>query len=158
MAALSDDYDLLAVMPAGLSLLVDCSANDGAYVDSVSAVCAANGAWLIDRPSSLADNARILLYMGDGTNFVFACGRNINESSGVLGQRLDIPLPLLNSPVPNLTSIHPTDGEYYPGEAAKKNTGLLIPAGKQLYAGVSQALTGPSTASRLIISAQGGYY
>jgi len=73
------------------------------------------------------------------------------------GQRVNISLPPLSVPVPNLASPASTMASY-PTETDKKNTGLYVPSGALLYTGVSAALTAPSTATRVIVFAQGGFF
>ena len=68
------------------------------------------------------------------------------------GTRTNISLPPLTVPVPNiggLTSVSETD---------KKNTGLYVPSGAVLYAGVSAALAAPSSSTRVHVFAQGGFF
>lgn len=148
--ALVDSLNFASVLSSGCVLLVDClNANqDGAIVDSLSVI--ANQAnttqasvlfFLSDSPSSLGIN---------GQNTLQAASAQI--SSTVAGERVNVSLPALCVPVPNL------GGQTSPTEAAKKNTGLYVPGGKVLYAGLSESLLLPTPAATVNIFAQGGYF
>lgn len=146
-SGLSSATNLNTPIASGLTLLVDCAGNDGAVLDSVSVLIT----------ESSTTQSTVALYINDGTaNYTYVGGVAI-PGGNTLGTRVNVSLPPLSIPVPNLASPAATMATY-PSETDKKNTGLLIPAGKSLYAGVSAALTAPSAATRVVVAAQGGYY
>jgi hypothetical protein len=73
------------------------------------------------------------------------------------GQRVNISLPPLSVPVPSLGSPAATTTTY-PSETDKKNTGLYVPSTALLYVGVNTVLTAPSSATRVHVFAQGGFF
>ena len=130
-----------------LTLLVDCSANDGAIIDSIS---------LISNQASLT-SVKVIAFLSVATTPAAVTATNTlavgfaTVGSG-LGDRVNMSLPALCVPVPNLggdTSVNETD---------KKNTGLYVPSGATLYVGTSAAITAPSAASRVNVFAQGGFF
>ena len=132
----------------GCVLLVDCLSNDGAVVDSLS--IAANEA------STTASTVLIFLSIAASASSITSsnsvCVASAAIGSAAPGTRTNISLPPLTVPVPNiggLTSVSETD---------KKNTGLYVPSGAVLYAGVSAALTAPSSSTRVHVFAQGGFF
>lgn len=139
---------------AGMQLLVDCSGNDGAVVDSVSVVVT----------EANTTTSRVLLFMSvaytpasvNATNTALVASVSIPGSS-TLGQRVNVALPPLSVPVPNLASPAATMATY-PSETDKKNTGLYIPSGAVLYTGVDAALSAPSASTRVLVFAQGGFF
>jgi len=138
----------------GLTLLVDCSSNDGAMVDSLSLV--------VTEASTTTSTVLVFMSVAATTAAVTAGNTALVASVAIpvgstAGQRVNIPLLPLTVPVPNLASPAATMATY-PAETDKKNTGLLVPSGALLYAGVSAALTMPSTATRVHVVAQGGFY
>lgn len=133
----------------GCVLLIDCSANDGAVIDSISII--ANEA--------STTTSKVLIFLSTAltsasvTSANSVCVANAAIPGSVaIGARTNITLPPLSIPVPNLggdTSISETD---------KKNTGLYVPSGALIYAGISAALTAPSAATRVHVFAQGGFF
>lgn len=146
VAGLSSATNLNTPIASGLVSLVDCTGNDGAVLDSVSILITESG----------TTQSIIVLFLGDGSTLSYVCGASI-PGGNTIGDRIHASLPPLSVPVPNLASPAATV-DAYPSEIDKKNTGLLIPAGRQLFVGVSAALSAPSAATRVVVSAQGGYY
>jgi hypothetical protein len=139
---------------AGCVLLVDCSGNDGAVIDSLSVV--------VTEASTTA--ATVLAFVSTAststavTNLNSAVVASVAIPGGnTAGQRINMTLPPLCVPVPNLASPAATMATY-PTETDKKNTGLYVPSGALLYVAVSAALTAPSTATRVHVFAQGGFF
>lgn len=152
-AALSSSTNYNSVVAAGCQTLVDCSSNDGGLIDSISIIATESGTtasvvliFLSSASSSTAIAA---------SNTVVVASAAIGSSSA--GQRTNITLPPLSVPVPNLASPAATMTAY-PTETDKKNTGLLVPAGMVLYAGLNAVLSAPSAATRVHVLAQGGLY
>ena len=152
-AALTAATNFNTPAPAGFSLLVDCSANDGAGIDSLSIVAM--------EASTPARN--VLVFLSTATtatsittaNSAYVAGATIGSASK--GQRTNIPLPPLSVPVPNLASPAATAAAY-PSETDKKNTGLYVPSGALIYVGVDQAIAAPSANTRVHVFAQGGFF
>jgi hypothetical protein len=147
---LIDPLNFASVLAGGCVPLVDCinENRDGAMVDSLSIV--ANQAnttaakvvfFLSVSPSALGVN---------GTNTLHVASAGILSSQA--GERVNVPLPALNVPVPNL------GGQTSPTETSKKNTGLHVPKGRILYVGLSEPLLLPTPIATVNIFAQGGYY
>lgn len=154
IAALTNASNFNTPSPSGCVLLVDCSANEGAVLDSLSVLITQNGT---------AEVAVLAFLSGSSTasginalNTHFIAGIAI-PSGNTAGQRLHVTLPPLTVPVPPLASPAATMATY-PTEIDKKNTGLYIPSGKCLYVGVATVISTPSSATRVIAAAQGGYY
>ena len=147
-AALTDAANLNTPSGGGCVLLVDCLSNDGAVVDSLSIMAteASTTAAQVCIFLSIAASAASI------TSANSVCVAQATISSGTAGTRTNIPLPPLSIPVPNL------GGSTSAGETDKKNTGLYVPSGAVIYAGVSQALTAPSSATRVHVFAQGGFF
>lgn len=146
VAALSSATNLNTPILSGLTTLVDCSGNDGAVIDSVSVLIT----------ESATTQGKILLYLGDGTSLFYVADADI-PNGNLLGDRINVSLPPLSVPVPHLAGPAATTTAY-PSETDKKNTGLLVPSGRQLYVGIAAALSAPSAATRVVVTAQGGYY
>ncbi len=153
-AGLSSATHLNTPVGAGCKLLVDCSSGEGAVIDSLSVVIT----------ESSTTQATVLAFMSTATNAALITNANTMPVAAVaipggntLGQRLNVSLPPLSVPVPNLASPAATMATY-PTETDKKNTGLYVPSGMLLYVGLSAALTAPSAATRVIACAQGGYF
>lgn len=152
-AALVSAADLSTIQATGCRLLVDCSSNDGAVLDSV----------VIMENNASVTSCRVCLFISvatatadiSSTNTAYVAGATIT-GAGSVGLRTNIPLPPLSVPVPCLAS-PAANVDYYPTEADKKNTGLYIPSGALLYVGVSQAITSPAGA-QLTVFAQGGFF
>jgi hypothetical protein len=139
---------------AGMTLLVDCSGNDGAVVDSVSVI--------ITEASTTASTVLLFLSTASSASGVSAtnsaCVASVAIPGGnTAGQRVNMSLPALCVPVPNLASPAATMTTY-PTETDKKNTGIFVPSTALLYVGVSAALTAPSASTRVHVFAQGGFY
>lgn len=151
--ALSSSTDLTSIVGTGCRLLVDCSANDGAVVDSVS---------IIETRDSTS-TVRVCLFLSVATtsadittdNTAYVAGASIT-GSGTAGQRTNIPLPPLSVPVPCLAS-PAVNVAAYPGEVDKKNTGLYVPSGALLYVGVGSVISSP-TGALVTVFAQGGFF
>lgn len=152
-SALTSSTDLTSIVGPGCTLLVDCAANDGAVIDSVS---------IIENVNS-ASAVRVCLFISTaGTtsdisarNTAYVAGASIT-GAGTVGLRTNIPLPPLSVPVPCLAS-PAINVDQYPDEVAKKNTGLYIPAGTLLYVGTSAVIASPSN-SVVTVFAQGGFF
>jgi hypothetical protein len=74
-----------------------------------------------------------------------------------VGQRLNVSLPPLSVPVPNLASPAATTVGY-PSETDKKNTGLYVPSSALVYVGTASQITSPSADTRVNVFAQGGFF
>lgn len=154
VAALSTATNLNTVVAAGCELLVDCSSNDGAVVDSLSV--------LITEASTTTSTVLAFLSVAateasiTAANTVCVAAAAIPGGS-TAGQRVNISLPPLSVPVPNLASPAATMATY-PTETDKKNTGLYVPSSALLYVGLSAVLTAPSAATRVHVFAQGGFF
>lgn len=152
-AALSSSTNYNTVTGSGCVLLVDCSANDGAVVDSVSVIATESG--------TTASVVLVFLSTASSTSAISAtntvCVASAAIGSSSAGQRTNIALPSLSVPVPNLASPAATMTAY-PTETDKKNTGLMVPSGALIYVGLNAALSAPSAATRVHVFAQGGFY
>ena len=130
-----------ALAPGGFKLLVDCTANDGALIDSIS----------IMAPEAGLTEASVLIFLSTTSAAVqitpdnTASVANMKIGSQAIGERTVIPLPPLIAPVPNVGD-------------EPKNTGLFVPKGRALFAGLSESLQAPSLSSRVQVFAQGGFY
>ena len=137
---------------ANLVLLVDCSTNDGAVIDSIS---------LISNEASLT-SVKVIAFLSVATssagvtpiNTLAVANATVGSS---LGDRVNMSLPALSVPVPNLASPAATAAAY-PSETDKKNTGIYVPSGATLFVGTSAAISAPSSASRVNVFAQGGFF
>jgi hypothetical protein len=153
-AALTSATDFNTPSGSGCVLLVDCSANDGAVIDSLSI--------LINQASTTTSTVLAFLSTATSpagisqTNTACVASAAIPGGSAA-GQRVNISLPPLTIPVPNLASPAATIATY-PSETDKKNTGLYVPSTALLYVGVSAALTAPSATTRVHVFAQGGFF
>ena len=147
-AALTTAANFSTINAAGCQLLVDCSSNDGGYVDSVSIIATQSG----------TTASTVLIFLSSATTLTTvnasnsACVASAAIASSAAGERTNISLPPLSVPVPNLGA---TTGV---GELAKKNTGLYVPAGSVIYAGLSAVISAPSSATVINVFAQGGFY
>lgn len=153
-AALSSATNFTSLIPSGVSLLVDCTGNDGAVVDGLSV--------LITEASTTQSIVLVFLSSAGSPGAVTAANTGLIASAAipggnVAGQRVNISLPPISVPVPPLASPAATVATY-PSELDKKNTGLYVPADRSLYVGVSTALSAPSAATRVIVAAQGGFF
>ena len=152
-AALTTATDLNTPSAAGCVLIVDCSGNDGAVIDSLS---------ILALEANTTARA-VLAFLSTATtaasvttaNTAYVAGATIGSSAK--GDRTNVPLPALSVPVPNLASPAATVAAY-PNELDKKNTGLYIPSGALLYVGVDQAIAAPSANTRVHVFAQGGFF
>ena len=147
-AALTTNTNFNTPSGGGCVLLVDCISNDGAVVDSVSIIAT--------EASTTAASVLVFLSIAPSAAAVTSantvCVANESISSSAAGDRTNIALPPLCIPVPNL------GGTTGASETDKKNTGLYVPSGAVLYVGVSQALTAPSSSTRVHVFAQGGFF
>ena len=137
---------------ANLTLLVDCSTNDGAIIDSIS---------LVSNEASLTA-VKVIAFLSVATSSAGVTAINTlavaNATVGSsLGERVNMSLPALSVPVPNLASPAATAAAY-PSETDKKNTGIYVPSGATLFVGTSAAISAPSSASRVNVFAQGGFF
>lgn len=153
-AALSSASNFNTVLGAGCRLLVDCADNDGAVVDSLSLV--------INEASTTTSTVLVFLSVASTTAGISADNTACVASAAIpggssAGQRVNISLPPLSVPMPNLASPAATVAAY-PSETDKKNTGLYVPSGSLLYVGLSAALSAPSAATRVHVFAQGGFF
>ena len=132
----------------GCVLLVDCLGNDGAVVDSISIIA--------NEASTTASKVLVFLSIAGSAASITpsntVCVANETISSSAAGERTNISLPPLSIPVPTL------GGTTSASETQKKNTGLYVPSGATLFVGVSAALTAPSSATRVHVFAQGGFF
>lgn len=153
-AALSTASNYNTVTGNGCVLLVDCTSNDGAVVDSISVV--ANEA-STQITGSAAVEVLVFLSLATTTatitttNTLCVAAATISTAIG-LGSRTNIALPALSVPVPNL------GGDSSLTETDKKNTGLYIPSGATLYVGTQATIASPSANTRLNVFAQGGFF
>ena len=137
---------------ASLTLLVDCSTNDGAVIDSIS---------LFSTEASMTA-VEVIAFLSVATSAAGVTATNTlavasGTVSSAIGGRINMTLPALSVPVPNLASPAATVNTY-PNEADKKNTGIYVPSGATLFVGTSAAITAPSAASRVNVFAQGGFF
>ena len=153
VAALSSATNFNSISASGCLQLVDCYSNDGALIDSISIIAteaATTASVVLIFLSSASSSSAI-----SAANTVLVASGAITSSSA--GARTNISLPPLSAPVPNLGSPAATMAAY-PSETDKKNTGLFIPAGSVLYAGLNAVISAPSAATRVHVLAQGGFY
>tara|TARA_R100001443_G_scaffold7446_2_gene16775 strand:+ start:1033 stop:1551 length:519 start_codon:yes stop_codon:yes gene_type:complete len=133
--------------PSGCFLLVDCSSNDGAVIDSLSILTLEN--------SSATHNVLVFLSTATTATSITAANTALVARAAVtstLGSRANISLPPLSVPVPNLgadSNISETD---------KKNTGLYVPSSALIYVGIDEAMDAPSANTRVHVFAQGGFF
>ena len=122
-AALTTATNFNTPSGGGCVLLVDCLANDGAVVDSISIIA--------NEANTTASKVLIFLSVsGSAASITSAntvCVASESISSSAAGDRTNIPLPPLCVPVPNLGA------DTTVTEAKKKNTGLYVPSGATLY-------------------------
>ncbi len=146
--ALTTATNYATIVGGGCSPLVDCVDNDGAVIDSLSIVATEAG----------TTAAVVLFFLSSSpTPFgITSSNTALVASASVLsasaGQRTHVLLPPLSVPVPNLGA------EVSPSETSKKNTALMVPAGRLLYVGLNTALLAPTPATKINVFAQGGYY
>lgn len=147
-AALTTATNFNTPSGGGCVLLVDCLSNDGAVVDSISVVA--------NEANTTASKVLIFLSVsGSAASITSAntvCVASESISSTAAGDRTNISLPPLCIPVPNLGA------DASVTETKKKNTGLYVPSGATLYVGVTAPLTAPSSATRVHVFAQGGFF
>lgn len=151
-AALNTPSKFNDLNSAGCNLLIDCTSNDGAVIDSISVI--ANEATLT------AHSVLVFLSVAASKSAISTintvCVANGVTGSTTVGERTNISLPALSVPVPNLAGPAATMATY-PTEVDKKNTGLYVPSGAAIYVGVSTAITSPSGAE-VHVFAQGGFF
>lgn len=147
-AALTSATDYSSVLSGGCLPLVDCSDNDGACIDSISLLAPQASMTAVVAILFLSTSPTVLGISATNTVPVAAAAL----ASNAAGDRTNVPLPPLLVPVPSL------GGQGSPTETSKKNTGLLLAAGQVLYVGLNTPVIAPSAASKVIVTAQGGYY
>lgn len=145
---LADANDFATILGGGCSLLVDCSDNDGAVVDSLSIVCTR---------ANTGQSAVLFFVSESPTIFGITESNTVLVASAVIqsgapGDRTNVSLPPLTIPVPNL------GGQTSPTEFSKKNTGLYIPSGALLYTGLNAAIVAPTPTTKVNVFAQGGFF
>ena len=146
--ALLDSLNFATILSGGVTELVNCFDEDGAVVDSLSI--------LVNQANTTA--ATVIFFLSESPTPLGVSALNtVHVASAAItslaaGERVNVPLPLLCIPVPNL------GGQSSPTEASKKNTGLYVPKGKVLYAGLSEPLLQPTPATTVNVFAQGGYF
>jgi len=150
-AALSTAANFNSVVADGCNLVIDCSSNDGAVIDSMS---------IFSTQAALtASNVLVFLSVASSKSSITSLN-TVCVASGVigtsLGERVNISLPALCVPVPNLASPAATVAAY-PDEATKKNTGLYVPSGAAIYVGLDAAITSPADGV-VHVFAQGGFF
>jgi len=147
-AALTTATNLNTPAPAGCVLLVDCSANDGAVIDSLSIIC----------NEATTTTSNVIAFLSTATTAANITTANTvavatgTIGSTAMGDRTNIALPPLTVPVPNL------GGTTGASETDKKNTGLYVPSGALLYVGLDVVLSVPSAATVVHVLAQGGFF
>lgn len=172
-AALIDQADYTSVLSGGCQELVNCSSNDGAVIDSLS----------LFAPQALMTPVVVIFFLSTSSSVLGISASNTVPvassplGSSAAGARTNVSLPLLSIPVPHAGGpVHDsvqlaygcgsgddnlTSATYAVGgmsEISKKNTALLVPSGKVLYAGLNIPVIAPSAASKVVVTAQGGYY
>lgn len=152
-ACLSSSTNLNSIVGNGCALIVDCSGNDGAVVDSMTVI--ENEANTTATRICVFISTAVSSSLITNLNTAYVAGVTIN-GSGLVGDRTNIPLPPLSVPVPCLAS-PAASVSTYPSEVDKKNTGLYVPSGALLYVGTSVVLTNPAS-TQLTVFAQGGFY
>lgn len=132
----------------GCILLVDCSANDGGVIDSLSIIA--------NEATTTASNVIVFLSTATTTSTISTANTVAVAIGGIgstsMGERTNIALPPLSVPVPNL------GGDTTVSETDKKNTGLYVPSGALIYVGVDAVLTSPSATTVVHVLAQGGFF
>ena len=151
-AALNTSTKFNDINSAGCNLIVDCSGNDGAIIDSISIIA--------NQQSTTASTVLVFLSVATSTSAITAintvCVANAAITSAAAGARTNIPLPPLSIPVPNLASPAATMATY-PTETDKKNTGLYVPSGATIFVGLNAAISSPSGAE-VHVFVQGGFF
>jgi hypothetical protein len=147
-AALAVSSNLSTLVPGGCFALVDCADNDGAVVDSVS---------IINTEAGTTAASVLILLSISSTSFGITSANTAVVATAVIasaaaGNRTNISLPPLSIPVPHIGAMAT------PGETDKKGTGLYVPAGFTLYAGLTEPLVAPTPATTVNVFAQGGYF
>lgn len=144
-ACLTTSTNFNTVSGGGCTLLVDCSSNDGAVIDSISIIA--------NEASTTSSTVLVFLSVATSSGGINSsntvCVASGSIGSTTAGQRTNIPLPALTVPVPSTTTN---------AELDKKNTAIYVPSGALIYVGVNAALTAPSAATRVHVFAQGGFF
>ena len=152
-AALTAATNFNTPAPAGFTVLVDCSGNDGAIIDSLSIIA--------NEAVTTASNVIVFLSTATTATAITTANTVAVALGGITsvakGDRTNISLPPLTVPVPNLASPAATMAAY-PTETDKKNTGLYVPSSALVYVGVDAALAAPSANTRVHVLAQGGFF
>jgi hypothetical protein len=145
---LADASNFSTILGGGCSLLVDCSGNDGAVIDSLSII--ANQANTSQVSVLFFVSSSPTVFGITETNTALVASAVIQ--SGAPGDRTNVSLPPLTIPVPNL------GGQTAVTETSKKNTGLYVPSGLLLYTGLSGAIVAPTPLTKVNVFAQGGLF
>lgn len=146
--ALLDPANFATVLSGGCVPLVECIDNDGAVIDSLSLVALQANTSAVSVLFLLSSSPTVFGVTDSNTGVVASAV----IQSAVLGERTNVSLPPLCVPVPNLGA----DSSI--SESDKKNTGLYVPRGSTLYAGLSAAILLPTPATKVNVFAQGGYF
>ena len=151
-AALNTSTKFNDINSAGCNLVIDCTANDGAIIDSISIIA--------NEASTTASKVLVFLSVATSKSSITAintvCVANAVIGSTAVGERTNIPLAPLSIPVPNLASPAATMATY-PSETDKKNTGLYVPSGASIYVGLDAVIASPPGAE-VHVFAQGGFF
>lgn len=145
---LSDPNDFSSLLGGGCALLVDCSGNDGAVVDSLSVIATQASTTGVYALFFLSTATTVLGI--SNTNTALVASALVGSVS--VGERTNVALPPLTIPVPSL------GGQTSPTEFTKKNTGVYVPAGLLLYTGINTAILAPTPATKINVFAQGGFF
>ena len=151
-AALNTSTKFNDINSAGCNLIVDCTSNDGAVIDSIS---------VIANETTLTAHSVLIFLSVAASRSAITTINTVCVASGVtgstsVGERTNISLPALSVPVPHLAGPAATMATY-PSEVDKKNTGLYVPSGAAIYAGVSTVIASPPGAE-VHVFAQGGFF
>ena len=150
-ACLTTPVNLRTPAPAGLRELVNGDA-DGGCIDSITVIAPEEGI-TASRVIVFASQQPSAVLLNAANCWVVAQAPLLSAS---IGERTHLPLLPLLVPVPNLASPAATVSAY-PDEFEKKTTGLVLPRGWYLYAGVDVILATGLGPSQAIVIAQGGY-
>lgn len=136
--------------PGGLTRLASGDEN-GACIDSIRILTTQASTTTTDALFFVSSQSNPSLITAENTRLVTWIALATDVLNGVL---FKVPLPSVLVPVP-VVSV--TAGPA-PSEDDRKNTAIMLEAGQYLYAGVTVPITAPSTVTRVIVIAQGGYY
>jgi hypothetical protein len=147
-ACLSSATNYSSIVNGGCFELVNCIDTDGAVIDSISIMTTQAGTTAV-AALLFVSSSPTPFGITDSNTALVASG---TVSSALAGARVNISLPPLTIPVPSL------GGMALPSEADKKNTGLYLPDGLVLYAGINTAIVAPFPTTKIHVFAQGGYF